>query len=398
MSETRFHRSWIRGSTAPKSATPRVCTIFQSEAMFGFNGEGWRRARYRTSYLAATPHCMPSSGGDARIQRRMSDLSHQQTLMSPQRLDERSCPACGSSSRTGALSSEGEYDLVRCRDCRMLYTHRVQSVEGKILHYDQLARERMDTTSTLSPAHYGLANQIKSVALYARVLQFVVKMIPPGPINFVDVGCAGGLFLLAAQAVDGYNCGVPPRFNVRGISIDPRERRETERNVGCQVAPADDAAAEWEGWADVVTLMNVLEHVKDPFELLGQLRRVLRPRGLLLIDVPNNSMVSLRGRLRHRWPTLDLGEHINHFVPATLDCLLIRAGFRPMKRFFGMYKGVESLAITPGARTLARWLVSSAIMLVSMRRAQFFPQMTMAYKRNFKTNCECAIDQRELSR
>jgi hypothetical protein len=48
----------------------------------------------------------------------------------------------------------------------MLYTHWVQSIAGKIPHYDQLARERVDTTSGLSPAHYGLANQIKSVGLY----------------------------------------------------------------------------------------------------------------------------------------------------------------------------------------------------------------------------------------
>ncbi|MGA2235914.1 MAG: hypothetical protein ABSG23_10610 [Terriglobales bacterium] len=120
-------------------------------------------------------------------------------------LEERSCPACGSSSRTGPISHEGKYELVRCRDCRMWYTHRVQSIAGKVLHYDQLTRERIDTTSGLSPAHYGLANQIKSVPLYERVLQFIVKTIPTGNINFVDVGCAGGLFLLAAQSIDGYH-------------------------------------------------------------------------------------------------------------------------------------------------------------------------------------------------
>ena len=310
----------------------------------------------------------------------MSELSPVRASAPAPALEERNCPACGSSSRTGTLSREGEYELVRCGVCGMLYTHRVQSIEGKILHYDQLARERVDTTSSLSPAHYGLANQIKSVPLYERVLQFIVKAIPERNINFVDVGCAGGLFLLAAQSIDGYNCGVPPRFNVRGISIDPRERSETERSVGCPVLFPDEAAAQWAGWADVVTLMNVLEHVSAPFALLGQLRRILKPGGLLLIDVPNNSIVSLRGSLRHRWPELDLGEHINHFVPATLDRLLIRAGFAPVKRFFGMYKGVESIAITPGARTAARWLVSSAVMLATLRRVQLFAHMTMAYE------------------
>ena len=231
----------------------------------------------------------------------MSELS--QKLVTPALpLEERSCPACGSAARTEPLSREYQYQLVRCLRCGMLYTHFVQSLEGKVLHYDQLARERTDTTSALSPAHYGLANQIKSVGLYERVLRFVAEKIPEGNVNFVDVGCAGGLFLLAAQSIDGYHCGVQPRFSVRGISIDPRERSETERNVGCPVVFPDEAAAQWAGWADVVTLMNVLEHVSAPFQLLCQLRRILKPGGLLLIDVPNNAVVSLRGNLFHRWP------------------------------------------------------------------------------------------------
>jgi len=295
-------------------------------------------------------------------------------------LEERNCPACGSPSRSGPLSREHGYELVRCKDCRMLYTHFVQTIEGKIAHYDSLARERTDTTSILSPAHYGLANQIKSVGLYERVLQHILRSVPEGHVNFVDVGCAGGLFLLAAQSIDGYHCGVPPRFDVRGISIDPRERSETWRNVGCPVLFPEEAAVAWAGWADAVTLMNVLEHVSAPFELLCQLKRILKPGGLLLIDVPNNAVVSLRGRFVNRWPDLDLGEHINHFVPSTLDRLLIRAGFVPSKRFLGMYKGVESIAVAPEFRSKARWLAASTVMLATMRRAQLFPHMTMAYR------------------
>ena len=304
----------------------------------------------------------------------------QETSARSSGLQQRDCPACGGASHSEPLSREHGYELVRCNDCRMLFTHSVQTIEAKIAHYDKLANERTDTTSVLSPAHYGLANQIKSVGLYERVLQYIVETSPEGNINFVDVGCAGGLFLLGAQAIDGYHCGVAPRFNVRGISIDPRERSETERNVGCPVLFPDEATEAWPGWADAVTLMNVLEHVCAPFELLCQLKRIQKPGGMLLIDVPNNAVVSMRGRFVGRWPELDLGEHINHFVPSTLDRLLIRAGFAPVRRFNGMFNGVESLAIKTTARSVARWTAASAIMFATGGWVQLFPHMTMAYR------------------
>src|ERR1017187_7990043 len=175
------------------------------------------RELYRAKGLAK--HCDWLNSG--KIQRHsMSNLSQAQTLVSAPPLEERSCPACGSASCTATLSREGKYELVRCRDCGMLYAHFVQSITGKVLHYDSLARERTDTTSVLSPAHYGLANQIKSLGLYERVLQFIVNTAPEGNINFVDVGCAGGLFLLAAQAIDGYHC----RSEERRVGKECRSR------------------------------------------------------------------------------------------------------------------------------------------------------------------------------
>jgi hypothetical protein len=44
-----------------------------------------------------------------------------------------------------------------------------------------------------------------------------------------------------------------------------------------------------------------------------------------------------------------------------------------------MYKGVESLAMVRRIRAAARWFVSSAVMLATMRKVQLFAHMTMAY-------------------
>jgi SAM-dependent methyltransferase len=264
----------------------------------------------------------------------------------------------------------------------MIYTHHVRSVEAKTLFYQRLAEQRQDTTSCLNPAHYGLANQIKSCRLYDRVLMRIREWWPRGDVHLVDVGCAGGLFLLAAQVVDdGYNVGVPPRFKVRGVSIDPREQRDTAGNVGCPVETPERAAEAWPAWADVVTVLNTLEHVNEPRHLLACIKQTLGPGGRLVIDVPNNYVLVRRAALRGRWPSLDISEHINNFVPPTLDRLLTTTGFTRVERLPGLLRGVESLGRKPGVSQMARWSAARVLMAATGGAVQAFPHMTMAYQR-----------------
>ncbi|MEO8075607.1 MAG: class I SAM-dependent methyltransferase [Acidobacteriota bacterium] len=306
---------------------------------------------------------------------------HHSSVDAAEALVERVCPVCESPDRD-PQSVEGVFSLVRCRACGMIYTHRVRSVEAKTLFYQRLAEERQDTTSHLNPAHYGLANQIKSCRLYDRVLMQIREWCPRGDVHLVDVGCAGGLFLLAAQvADDGYNVGAPPRFKVRGVSIDPREQHDTERNVGCPVEAPARAAAAWPAWADVVTALNTLEHVNEPRPLLACIRQMLRPGGRVIIDVPNNYVLVRRAVLQRRWPSLDIGEHINHFVPGTLDRLMTAMGFTPAERLPGLLRGVESLGRKPGVSQIARWSVARAVMTMTGGAIHAFPHMTMAYRR-----------------
>jgi len=263
----------------------------------------------------------------------------------------------------------------------MLYTHKVRNVQAKVRLYEQMAEQRQDSTRPLQRAHYGLANQIKSLRLYDVVLQLILERFPTGEIRVVDIGCGGGLLLLAAQvAEDGYNCGVAPRVSVRGVSIDDRERQETERNVGCLVATPEQASHEWAGWANVVTAMNTLEHVNDPLALLGHIKRMLQPDGILVVDVPNNFILSHRCALVGRWPPLDIGEHINHFTPKTLDRLMKTGGFTPQRRLPGRWRGSEALGSKSSVRAMMRWAIARALMAATAGRAQVFPHMTMAYK------------------
>ena len=83
---------------------------------------------------------------------------------------------------------------------------------------------------------------------------------------------------------------------------------------------------------DIVTLMNVLEHLREPARAITEIReRYLQPDGVLVIDVPNefNDFQTAANQLH------DLGQwwihppaHLNYFSPTTLRLLLERCGYR----------------------------------------------------------------------
>ena len=239
-----------------------------------------------------------------------------------------------------------------------------------------------DSRSSLHTAFYTLANQIKSIRLYSNAIHAIRQHYPDGDTNIVDVGCAGGLFLLAVQvAEDAFNLDKPSRFNAIGVAFDPKEKKDTEKYSGCQTFMLEDVEKNISNWADVVTMFNVLEHVDHTSHCLRMVRTILKDTGILVIDVPNNQVMKWRVNLLRKWPSLDLGEHINHFTPKTIDLLMELNGFERLGRLPGLIQGASGLGIKPTSKQLIRWIVSNIVFYITMHRVQIFPHMTIIYSK-----------------
>ncbi len=153
---------------------------------------------------------------------------------------------------------------------------------------------------------------------------FLVGHVAPGQV-VLDLGCGAGEFsevLLGAGA--------------RPIAVDVARqalRRAAERVPGLDVRrwvsedalPVDDAAV------DAVWAGEVLEHVVDVAYWLSEVRRVLRPRGELLLTTPHHGPGTLlalalsRRRFAERFEPRS--DHVRFFAPHTLRALLDDLGF-----------------------------------------------------------------------
>jgi len=152
----------------------------------------------------------------------------------------------------------------------------------------------------------------------ARVRMVLRSHPEPGAV--LDVGCGRGL-MLAELGRRGWKAV--------GVEMSEAASRHAREELGLDVRVGELTALELPASSfDVVCFFHVLEHLPDPDAALAEARRVLKPDGRLLVEVPNFG--SLQSRLaRGRGFHVDAPRHLFHFTRAALVSALERAGFEP---------------------------------------------------------------------
>lgn len=156
--------------------------------------------------------------------------------------------------------------------------------------------------------------------------------------EILDLGCGHGAFLyFLAKA--GYT-------RARGVDTSP-EQIGKAREFGittAQCQPAFEYISGLQGESlDMVLLFDILEHLErqELFDLLDEVRRVLRPGGVCLIHVPNGE--GLFG-MRIRFGDL---THVQSFTQNSVRQLLTTVGFSQVRSH-------EERPVVHGLASLAR--------------------------------------------
>lgn len=240
------------------------------------------------------------------------------------------CPLCGGTQflpqQAGPdyfLHSPGFFQFVCCSVCRFIFQNPRPPLEAIGQYYPQQYGSYASAQQGLKTRR-GLLGAVirRGQAKRSRLLDAHVQPRNEGPRRLLDVGCASGLFLESMQALPGWQ--------VEGVELNETTARATGARLDVPVfaGPLEhaDFAADL---FDAITMWDVLEHLHNPFASLRELRRILRPGGVLFVRVPDGAsyVAKLCGKY---WSGYDLPRHMSVFTPRTLACMLSAAGFRRM--------------------------------------------------------------------
>ncbi len=142
----------------------------------------------------------------------------------------------------------------------------------------------------------------------------------PRSIQGLDYGCGNGSFVAHARHfgfdMQGMDPFLPPRpiiANLLHADLDSLEANQF----------------------DLITMLNVAEHLSDAQATFKRLRRALKPGGALFLSCPWGDSFAAR-RFGPRWGHLALDEHLLFWTPRSLDQMCRALGFAgPSKHWIG---------------------------------------------------------------
>lgn len=165
---------------------------------------------------------------------------------------------------------------------------------------------------------------------YVGARSDVVKLIPTAPKQVLDLGCATGSLGLAIKQVY-------PGARVVGVEL-MEEMAAVARTHLDEVHVGDIEAGGLldrlpQGTFDLIICADVLEHLRDPWETLRKLKKLLTPEGRLIASLPNVRHLDTLFHLvvLGNWPHRDRGihdrTHLRFFTRRTMKKLFEDSGF-----------------------------------------------------------------------
>jgi 2-polyprenyl-3-methyl-5-hydroxy-6-metoxy-1,4-benzoquinol methylase len=208
----------------------------------------------------------------------------------------------------------GEFTLRRCVKCGLLYLSPRPTLKSIRQYYPP---DYSPYRPPIEDERFALMQYMRRRKLIKR-RTLIERYTGLKQGRVLDVGCATGLFLHEMQLSGWQTAGVEP------VALAAEFARQ-RFNIDVFQGTLSDAPFTPDSF-DVITFWDVLEHTFSPRDELAQTARLIKPGGLVAINVPNWDSFD-REFFGPYWQGFDAPRHLYVFTRSTLSELLAHAGF-----------------------------------------------------------------------
>lgn len=272
-------------------------------------------------------------------------------------MNKEACCACGSGKLTELTTLEGyiqgsSFAVLACDDCKshmtmphtsedrvyeLIYTHR-HTVPG----YSRYAQYAEDVLHVSSP----LAFLSHKEEMYHGVAQ-EIKNISKKDISILDVGCGLGYMTYALNKAG---------YKVTGLDISEEAIGVARTTYGDFFVCDDFFKHQTQESYDVICMLELIEHVRDPHAYIAHARTLLKPGGKLIVTTPNRSWYADEDV----WNTDLPPVHISWFSEEGASKLLAAHGFTPKLFTYTRYNFFHGTILRPLPATSIRSSIFSS--------------------------------------
>jgi 2-polyprenyl-6-hydroxyphenyl methylase/3-demethylubiquinone-9 3-methyltransferase len=153
-------------------------------------------------------------------------------------------------------------------------------LSSEVQKFDALAHEFWDPRGAFHPLH----------ALNPVRIDYIAQRIALSQRRVLDVGCGGGLLAESLARHGAQVCGIdlaPAMIEVANLHA-----HDSQLQIDYRRCSAEELAASGAGPFDLITCMELIEHVPSPATLLAAISSMLRPGGELVVSTINRNLRS----------------------------------------------------------------------------------------------------------
>lgn len=232
-------------------------------------------------------------------------------------MEQVKCPVCNSAEFANIVTRADKLQIVRCKQCSLAYVNPRPVKEMIYKMYSQDYYKGQPGKQVGYSSYQSSSLAVRATAPYCW--KFLTEKISVKNKRTLDIGCAFGSLTYWMQRAGARATGID--LSADGVDWGRKVLKLDLRRSS--IEEMEEPAKSF----DIITMVDLIEHVADLKSFMQKADYLLKPGGLVFVQTPNFSCYPTFGD-RCSFLAISL-EHLLYFEPDTLDALFNRYNMVP---------------------------------------------------------------------